>query len=247
MSYSTPPLDFFLQVRKGRIMGHTAVTLVGENTAASTSWETLWPEGGIGTWPTTAAQLTISSTSTDDDAGGTGMLTLKIDGLDIDFNPLTETITLDGQTAVTTTNSYYRINALTGLTAGSTGSNQGTIYVGTGTVTTGKPATIYGIITPNSHSSFNGRFTVPKGLTYHNVFTLVSSDAPTLVQQFLRPPGGLFYGSGAVVVDGAVTITPRVAPQLTAGSDYELRIKTISGAAQPYSYSEFIAADIRSG
>jgi hypothetical protein len=247
MSYFTPPLDFFLQVRKGRIMGHNAFTLVGENAAIGTSWETLWPEGGLANYPTSADTLTISSSSADDTSAGTGLRTVKIEGLDAKFNDISETITLNGQTGVTTANSYYRITFLVGQTAGSAGSNQGMVYIGTGTITTGKPATVYGIINTNCNKSHCGRFTASAGETYHNVYTLLSADAPTLIQQFVRPPGGIWYASGAVVITEATTISTHVAPQLTAGMDYELRAKALSGTTQAYSYSEFIEADIRSG
>jgi len=247
MSYFTPPLDFFLQVRKGRIMGHKAFTLVGENMTVGTSWETLWPEGGLVNWLTSASTLTISSSSADDTSAGTGLRTVKIEGLDANFNDLEETITLNGQTGVTTANSYYRITFLTGQTAGSTGDNQGIIYLGNGTITSGKPATVYATINTNCNKSHCGRFTASANETYHNVYTLLSCDAPTIVQQYVRPAGGIWYASGSIVVDGTATIKTSVAPQLVTGMDYELRAKALSGTSQVYSYSEFIEASTLAG
>jgi hypothetical protein len=247
MSYGNPVLDFYLQIRKGRIDGHSAKIIIGENDTVGTTFETLWPEGGLMPWPTSAAQLTVSSSSTDDDAGGTGALTVLVEGLATDFSPLSETITLDGQTGVTTTESYYRVNDIKVLTAGSTGNNQGNLYVGTGTITAGKPATVYALIKPGCNMAHGGHYTVPKGSTCFLTHVLLSADAPATFCQFVRPPGGLFYASGSVLVNYSQEIDIRIADPLIAGTDYEIRAKTSSGTANTTVFSELLCADSRAG
>jgi hypothetical protein len=247
MSYGNPVLDFYLQVRKGRVGGHSSLVVVGENDTVGTTFESLWPEGGLINWPASAAQLTVSSDSTDDDAGGTGALTLSISGLSTDFSLLTETITLDGQTGVTTTNSYYRINDLTVLTAGSTGNNVGNIYIGTGSITTGKPATVYGLIEPGYNVAHGGHYTIPKGNSCFQIYCVNSSDSPTMFAQFIRPPGGIFYASGSIFVDNTQEVKPQVAPMMVPGTDYEIRAKALSGTASATTYVEFLCSDNRAG
>jgi hypothetical protein len=130
MAFTNAPLEFYLQIRKGKIMGHSAFSKGGANPSTGTTWATVWPEGGVVTYPSSATTLTVSSTDANDTSAGTGLRTLKVKGLDATFTEIEETLTLNGQTAVTTTNSYYRIQSLSGETAGSTGSNEGIVYCG---------------------------------------------------------------------------------------------------------------------
>jgi hypothetical protein len=106
----------------------------GENQDAAGSEEYLWSESGAYTWMTTPQQLKVASVGAaagnDDGAPlGTGARTLELQGLDENWDLLTETITLNGATAVTTTNKFIRCFRAKVLTAGSTGGNEGAINV----------------------------------------------------------------------------------------------------------------------
>lgn len=247
MSYGNPSLDFYLQLRKGRIGGHSPKVVIGENETVGTTYETLWPEGGLISWPSSAAQLTVSSSSTDDDSGGTGALTLLVEGLAEDFSKLEEIITLDGQTEVTTTESYYRINDLKVLTAGTDEENKGTIYIGEGTITAGKPATVYSLIKPGCNIAHGGHYTVPKSCLCFVRHLSYSTSTPAMFCLFTRPAGGIFYAGGAVIVDTTLEMIVRIADPLPAGTDYEIRAKALSGTANTTLYSELLCSDIRAG
>lgn len=88
----------------------------------------LWDFGGIYPQLTTPRIHDIVSDSVEDDSAGTGMRTLRVEGL-IDWGgaEVTEDIILDGVTDVPTVNAYEIINSLVGLTFGSVRSNVGTI------------------------------------------------------------------------------------------------------------------------
>ena len=133
---------FELQVAQGQIAYHKHVYKFGQNVTVGDSVETIWAQGGLYSYPPSATTMTVSSSDTNDTSAGTGARTVLISGLDGDYNEISETITLNGQTPVTTTNSFIRVNRAIVLTAGSGGANAGIIYVGTGTVTTGVPANI---------------------------------------------------------------------------------------------------------
>jgi hypothetical protein len=154
-----------LQVARGQISWHRAVTVFGYNSDVDTSVETVWPHGGLLGFPATALQLSVSSSNAADTAAGTGARTVYLEGLDANHNTITETVTLNGQTAVTTTRSYLHINNCYVLTAGSGNSAAGTIYFGTGTVTAGVPATVYDVIQFDYNSRITGSYTVPAGYT----------------------------------------------------------------------------------
>jgi hypothetical protein len=156
---------FGLQVSRGQIMGHRAVTVFGYNPDLDTAEETVWPDGGTVTRAAAAGVMKVSSSSTDDAAAGTGARTIVVQGLDANYNEISETVTLDGQTAVNTAKSFLRINNMYVATAGSGLTSAGTIYIGTGIVTAGVPATIYDLIYVGYNQTTTGFYTVPAGYT----------------------------------------------------------------------------------
>jgi hypothetical protein len=166
---------FELQVSRGQIMGHRVVNVFGYNADIDTALETVWPQGGVLTRPAAALAMKVSSSSADDDAAGTGARTVVIQGLDADYNEVSETVTLDGQTAVTMTVEMIRVNYLFVASAGSGATAAGTIYVGTGTVTSGVPATIYNMIAVGYNASLTGSYTVPAGHTGYVVSGLFTA------------------------------------------------------------------------
>lgn len=84
----------------------------------ATTPEDIWDGGGTYEWPTAAGTVSVVSTDAGDDQG------LCIAGIDTDYKPLEETVTLNGTTPVVTTASFWRINRMY-LTSGA--ANAGTI------------------------------------------------------------------------------------------------------------------------
>ena len=178
---------FELQVSRGQIPWHQSYTVFGYNSDVDTDIETVWPHGGILGYPSAALPLSVSSSSADDTSNGTGARTVYLEGLDANHNVISETVTLAGQTAVTTTKSYLHINNCYVATAGSLDSAAGTIYFGTGTVTAGVPATVYDVIQFNYNSRITGSFTVPAGYTAYLSQGLFSS-VPRVIKRPVTGP-----------------------------------------------------------
>jgi hypothetical protein len=104
---------FELQVSRGQVDGHIALNIFGFSTAVGSTalgplWEGLTLSGGAYVYPSVAAPLVIVS----DSASDTSALTIQIDGLDTNYNMVSEKIALNGTTNVTTTNSFLRINQM---------------------------------------------------------------------------------------------------------------------------------------
>jgi len=156
---------FELQVARGQITNHTSLTIFGYNADVDGAMETVWPYGGLLAFPSAALQMSVSSDSTDDTSNGTGARTVFISGLDANHNTVSETVSLTGQTAVLTANSYLHINQCYVATAGLLNSAAGSIYFGTGVVTAGVPATVYDIIQFDYNTRVTGSYTVPAGYT----------------------------------------------------------------------------------
>lgn len=205
---------FELQVARGQVDGHKALFKFGINGDVGTSVETVWAQGGTYVYPASATVMKISSSSADDAAAGTGARTISIAGLDASYNEISETVILDGQTSVNTVNSYLRISRMFVVTAGSGATAAGTIYAGTGTVTSGVPATVYGMVAIGANQTQMAFWTVPAGYTLYLTGLFYTSanttaNAWTNFQLIQRPLGGVFRqqsssrvpGNGDFVVD----------------------------------------------
>ena len=101
---TTSSRDPFFDVARGLRPDCETVHLFGINNAVGTSFETIFDDGGVYPFPDTAQTLSVVS----DDAGDT--MSVLITGLDGDYNQITETVTLTGQTGVSTSQSFLRVN-----------------------------------------------------------------------------------------------------------------------------------------
>lgn len=176
---------FNLQVARGQIMGHSAFSIFGYNGDIDQTEESVWPDGGTVPHPTTASVLDIVSTSTDDDAAGTGARTVFIEGLDNNYNVISETVILDGTTAVATVKSYLYVNQFYVVTVGTGGVNAGEITAKVG-------ATLYDLIAVGYNQRTTAHYCVPAGYTAYlteGVITSGQASGSTAVTAFLKQHG----------------------------------------------------------
>ena len=146
---------FDLQVARSQIYGHQQVNIFGYQASVTTTSIPVWENATTYTFPASAATANVASSSANDVGA-----TVLINGLDANFNPLSETVTIASGNAVTT-NSYLRINSLF-LTKPGSGyvTNQGNITVKQGSNTIAQINTGVG----KSQSSV---YTVPNGYTFY--------------------------------------------------------------------------------
>ena len=226
---------FKLQVTRGMVAGHKPLFKFGLNSDINGSLETVWSHSSLYVYPTTAAVMKVSSTSANDTAAGTGARTVLVAGLDADYNEISETVTLNGQTAVLTTNSFIRVFRAYVVTAGSGDTAAGTIYVGAGSVTAGVPATVYAVIEIGDNQTVMAMWTVPAGYTfyiYRGTFSAASNNAAQYVlgKFMVRPFGGVFRNAADITVNSNVFGYDFKIPLAVAEkSDIEARAIALSG------------------
>ena len=163
MAYVAPPHSvtvqgayepFDLQVARGQIMGHSTQNVYGYQPAVGTTFIPVWENATAYTYPVAATQMHLAGT-----AGDTA--SILISGLDANYKQISETLVLDGATAVTTVNSYFRINGMQ-VTAGSATNPAGVVTLKDLTDTT-----IYAQINAGVGRTQAAIFTVPAGYTYY--------------------------------------------------------------------------------
>ena len=188
---------FYLQVAREQIFNHKSIFKFGFNPDIDATLETVWAQGGLYSYLTSATVLKVSSSSTADTSAGTGARTVELFGLDTNYDEINETVTLNGQTAVNTTKEYLRINRMIVRSAGTGGANAGVIYAGTGTVTTGVPANIYATIAIGDNQTVMALWTVPKDYTAYLLQTDITvattqNNKYCTVHLVSRPEGEVF-------------------------------------------------------
>ena len=180
-------MDYFLDIAEGHVPGHYAVTKFGHNDSVGSSIETIWSGSNIYPYLDSAQTLFVNG-GANDDVGGTGALTVEIQGLDGNYESLTETIILTGATPVETTGSYLRIFRAKVLTAGSVGTNDADIEIYDDAIGT----TLLCQIDAGYGQTLMAIWTVPAGSTAYLVKFYSATDAArsTETSLMVRPFGG---------------------------------------------------------
>jgi len=115
-----------LAIARGLSEGHSHINKFGYNTSVGSSYEVV-SDLGTNNLPSTAAVVSVVSGDAADDDGSTGAEKVEIQGLDANYAFQTEVVTMNGTTAVTTTNTFIRVFRMRVTQAGSGGINAGAI------------------------------------------------------------------------------------------------------------------------
>ena len=229
---------FELQVARGQVAYHESVYKFGNNAAVANVTETIWQQGGLYSYLSAASVLKVSSSSANDTSAGTGARTVELFGLDGDYNEINELVTLNGQTAVNTTQSYLRINRMIVRSAGSGGYNAGVIYAGTGTVTTGVPANIYATINGDgTNQTLMALWTVPAGYTgylmQYDVSNGTTSNTPAVCKLTLvaRPYGEVFQSKDVKSLTTGMHIENTLVVPVKFTEKTDIEVRAVSSSA----------------
>ena len=163
----------------------------------------VWDELGIyefiteltGGSQASGVQLTVSSTSAEDELGETGATEVTIFGLDANYDSQSEVVVLEGQGAVTTSGTYTRIHRMVNT---STLAVVGIIRAGSGDVVDGVPANVYCRISVGEDQSQMAIWTVANGCKFIHTSTsasLLQATGATVranMRLRVRPTGEVF-------------------------------------------------------
>lgn len=217
-----------IQLAAGQYSDHTTLFKFGSNSAVGTGEETIWDQGGLYNYLTTAATLKVSSS-----ASGDNNTNVVITGLNEDYEEVTETIALAGQTPVDTTETYirvYRAHVADGDTI------NGDIYVGSGTVTSGVPANKYAKIIAGQNQTLMAVYTVPAGHKLYLTSMMVGSGTETANRYIDMRLAKRESDSNAwrtqvkqTIADSTVNIPFGAALVFNAKTDIEVRASASSG------------------
>jgi hypothetical protein len=222
-----------LQVARGQIGQHSTVNIYGFQASVTTTNVPVWEVAGAYAYPASATVMHLASTvNTGQDLSGT---TILIQGLDANYDMISETVALTGTTVAVTTKSFLRVNSMV-VTAG----------VPTGTITLKNTANsvTYAQINPTIGRTQMSIYTVPAGYTFYlsrvDAYTSANGSSADWVQyrnQQISPAGVTTYTQQAPFTNTyhAQRVMPRGFAEKT---DIQLQAKTSAN-----SYAVSIAAE----
>ena len=113
--------DFKLQIARGHVSNHYHINKFGWNAALGSSFETIWDGSNVYTYQNSGVATAVSTVSSADSAS-----TVRISGLDANFEEATDLLTVDGAAS---TNTYARINRAILITANTGSINSNAIEI----------------------------------------------------------------------------------------------------------------------
>ena len=194
----------------------------GAVVTTSATYDTVWTEGGAYTFPSTAGIVTVTSSSSQDDSGGTGALTVRLQGLDANYNEVEEDFTLNGTAGVAGTVEFLRTHRAFVLTGNNGNNNVGDIDFTHSVGITCQIAAEMG----QSQVAF---YTIPAGKSgYLRSFAAtMNKNQENSVRLFQKPFGGVFrVASELNLYNSNMHTTYSIPIYFTEKTDLEVRTYT---------------------
>ena len=132
-----------VDMSEGRVLNTDFIHKFGRNPNVGGAPETIWMQGGVYSYLTSASTVYVSSDNANDAAAGTGARTVTVLGLDANYNNVQETLTVGGSVS---TVEFLRVFRAFVVEAGSVGTNIGDVLVSTGASGTGTVLADIGVI-----------------------------------------------------------------------------------------------------
>ena len=166
--------DFYYEVAKGNVTGHKCVYKFGHDPDVDVldGYQDL-VLGGVyaGFNAVSALAVTVTSLDVNDTAAGTGAQSVIIEGLDANYEEISETVATTGGAATPTTGLFIRVNRAYIGAAGSGGTNAGIILLAHTTPTT------MAQIEAGFGQTMQAAYTIPANKTAYLMQWAVSSNA----------------------------------------------------------------------
>lgn len=231
-------IDPRIDMALGRVGGLSSNIKFGRNPDIDTGvGEDIWNGGSIYTGQPVGFSpetVTVFSDSSADTAAGSGARTIEISGLKSEASTEyeTETISLNGTTGVVSINTWWRVNRLIVLTAGSGGENAGQITVRATTTT----ANVFAVVAAGFNQSTIAAYTVPANKTMVvlrkriSITRATGADGSATISFRVRDPGGVYRADPIYEIQTGSNVNTVFSAGVThpAGTDMKVRVENVS-------------------
>jgi hypothetical protein len=175
-----------IHIANGQMLNTKHINKFGYNAGVPSSWELIAVNSNNITYPTTADVVSLVSTHADDDGtdlANEGAFTVEIQGLDANYNEQSATVTMTGQVAVTTTETFLRVFR---MSVESSYDDDGA----TGIITASIDGNVQATISPTyDNQTLQCSYTIPAGKTGYLIrmqATATKSNKTGMVGFFIR-------------------------------------------------------------
>lgn len=212
---NTFTMPYGIKLRYGGYPELGGIDKFGYLPTAGTAYKTVWDGDNIYAYPSSAVQMDVDSDEVADDD-----IEITIQGLDANYNEITETVVLDDSSAggARTTNSFLRV--FRAFVANGTDL--------TGDVTISNGGTTYAKIFAEMQQTLMAVYTIPAGKRGYLVSGNVSveKNQPVVAKLMTRRPGGVLRVQGIVSTFGVpFQRVWQLPPVLDEKTDIEIRAK----------------------
>lgn len=215
--------DIQLNIARGLVVNSSVRNIFGTTSSnqyiVTTEFRTPWEEASNYAFPSSAVTMSVVSS----DAGDTAISLLLL-GLDGDYNPISEVVTVNGTTPVTTTNSYFRINDAV-ITVGNA----------VGNITISNSSVTYAKILAGNGRDQKSVYTVPAGhsffLTRIDAFcTDANGGKAARFRNYLRSSNGRELRVADTTFFDTMNITRQAPFKYDEKTDIEMQLRSLSGS-----------------
>jgi len=225
--------DEKLQVSRGLVRDAEARNIFGFNTAIGTDFIPAWENATAYTYPTVALNMTaVSSNTADTD------VTIITLGLDVDYNRVSNTVTLNGTSAVNI-GSFYRINDVITLSGNARGD-----------VTIANNAVTYAKINQGTGKNQASIFTVPAGYEFYlyriDAFCATASlnNRHLFFRNFVQQSNGTILRVAETSFLEQMNIQRRIPFRYGEKSDIQLQVRSSAGTQEIGVFAEGILTKV---
>jgi hypothetical protein len=224
----------FIKVARGFVQGAYSVNKFGYNPAIPTNaFETVWDGSNLYTYISTASTATVTSSNTAADNGGT----VKVSGLDANYNLVDEVLTIGGAAGSINFYRVFRVELLSSTTADTN--------VGTLTVTVDSIAAA--IVSPERGQTLMALYTIPAGKKGYIVQLDIASSASGEIDVTLLTRNGssnVWATKEFLTIRGGFNEKNFILPlEVNEKTDIEVRAKSSATAAISSGF-EMIVIDV---
>jgi hypothetical protein len=217
-------IDWHSAVALGKTKGNEAWNIFGYNEDAGTNLRAMWYRANTTDYvfPSAAQIMQVKST----DAADT--MNLLIQGLDANYDRISETVTLAGTSVVSTTKEYLRLNGAIILA----GSNAGTIDIGDDLA--GTP-TYYKGIRPGDGRCQDSFSTIPRGYQFAlyriDAFSADGTAAkPAVFRNYVANESGRILNVARTTFFNNMNIQRRIPFVYAEKTDIQFQLSSITGS-----------------
>ena len=203
-------------VAYGRYPELSGIDKFGYLPTATTSYKTIWDGDNVYTYPSAATTMNVVSSAGATDNG----IDITIQGLDADYNQVTETVTLGDDSAGGTATTTEFLRVFRAFVANGTNI--------TGNVTIEQDGVVYAKIFAEMQQTLMAVYTIPAGKRGYLVAANISveKNQPVIAKLMVRKPGNVLRVQGIVSTFGVpFQRVWQLPPVIDEKSDIEIRAK----------------------